>query len=65
MAQKALQPKTPEQIKEAKIAQLKRLRDAYFKMEGDKDVSKEEKLHIRMHAMELQIRQDRLQRQVG
>ena len=65
MTTKTLQPKTPEQIKEEKIAQLKRLRDAYFKMEGDKDVSKEEKLHIRMHAMELQIRQDRLQRQVG
>lgn len=56
---------TPEQRKEAKIKQLKWLREQYYAMEKGKDVTPEEKIHLAMHAMELQIRQDRLQRRAG
>ena len=62
MTQKTLKPKTPEEMRQAKIAQLKKLRDTYYKMENDRDVTPEEKLHLRMHNMELQMRYDRIQK---
>jgi len=62
MTTKTLQPKNPEELRQAKLAQLRKLRDRYYKMEGEGDVTPEEKLHLRMHNMELQMRYDRIQK---
>ena len=52
---------TLEQTRKNKIETIKNLRKTYYEMGKNKDVNTNERIHLAMHSMELQIRQDILE----
>ena len=53
---------TPEEIRKMKIAHLKWLQKRYHEMNKEGDMSTHERAHLGLHAMELQMRREKLER---
>ena len=53
---------TPEEIRKMKIEHLKWLQKRYHQMEKEGNMSTHERAHLGLHAMELQMRREKLER---
>lgn len=53
---------TPEEIRKMKIAHLKWLQQRYHQMDKEEKMSNHERAHLGLHAMELQMRREKLEK---